>query len=302
MISEDAKALLRGNPLGRELVGRLHSYDGFIGFHGYTNSIIIPERDYFKEINPVLYDLRKAQLLDFTFNGCGPNVWCFEGENTVTESRHPGFMTSTFSLNAGIRQEVADLLDAEFSGERNIQQIYEISLSSRSGAPYHPFDGLLKEIAENYSGVLNAETANFHTLKQGSRRYGYDPHGPQKKVMEWTSQSKPFILIDDKENISKLMMVAHGKDLILLAEQHSGGIDDTASTRTYTGGVSLYVAGDPWSDPFIASMIDRFDGHKEDHAATRVDLNRHGLLYRGPRHVLEQLCQHDRDLVYGFRV
>lgn len=307
MISEPIQKTLRESQLARRIVGVLASHEGFLGFYGKNPGIIssgdypLPEHTH-EEVREMLHKLRQGGLLDFTFSGCGPNVYCFQGENSVSPSKSfPGYMESRFVLNEGLRDAIRNLFSTEFGQEGLVQQVYYMRFNAKTTdeKAMKVFD--IKEIAAHYAGVLNVEPETLDSLRHGRGWGNYDWNNPRKYVAQRVKERKPMVVLDDGHSIN-LLLVGTGNRVELLGLSYGIIHDMTKEPSEYRSDLRLMTPKDPFKDKFLSQLIQRYDNPSGQRFTSVADLGQVGLGYHDPKYVLEQICQSNHDLVHQFRV
>lgn len=307
MLTEQVQTTLRESQLARRIVGVLAGHEGFLGFYGTNPGIItmgdfpLPDHTH-EEVRKTLWRLRQEGLLDFTFNGCGPNVYCFQGENSVSPSKSClGYMESRFVLNQEIRDAVRTMLSSEFKQEGLVQQVYYIRFNAKTTdeKAMKVFD--IKEIAAHYAGMLNVEPETVDRLRYGRNWGDYDWNNPSKYVAQRVKEGKPLVVLDDGHGIN-FLLVATGNRVELLGLTYGIMCDATKEPHEYRSDLRLMTPKDPFKDPFLCKLMQKYDNPRGQKFSSTADLGQVGLMYHDPKYVLEQICQSHHDLVHQFRV
>jgi hypothetical protein len=305
MISEQIQKTLRESPLARRIVGSLSTHERFLGFYGKNPGIIssgdypLPEYTH-EEVIGMLDQLRAEGLLDFTFNGCGPNVYCFQGENRILPSeRCPGYMVSRFELNQDLRTAITTLLKKEFPTEGLVQEVYYLDFKAKTtdGKSAKVFD--LDEITRHYAHKINCEPETLDGLRSVRNRGGYGWNNPQRFIAQQVTEGKPFVISNDR-NIN-LFMAAIGNKIKILGLTYGIICDSTKDPTEYRSDLKLMTPTDPAKDEFLSRLIQRYDNPLGQRFTSTVNIKQVGLSSHDPKYVLEQICDNP-DLAHQFRV
>jgi hypothetical protein len=210
-------------------------------------------------------------------------------------------MESRFELNPEIRVEIADFLKSEFPNEGLIQELYELQFKGRTTD--RAMDGIfnLNEVAKHYAQELGVKVSTTEELRLGRGWGCYDWNNPKKWISGCMNAHIPYVILEDNDLVS-FCLAAHGKKIKIMGLSYGIIGDMTKVPNEYHTNLKLMSPTNPFEDPFLKELISRYDNPVGKKFTSSVDYCTVGLRYEDPKHVLEQACQSDSNIIHRFGV